>query len=152
VAWRPFLDQVRALWPELKIGAEPDRPGHLDPAQIQQVIINLVKNAYEAAGAGSEVGLMVEVPAEGGFKVTVLDRGPGMSDEALQNALFPFYTTKPTGSGLGLALCREIVDQHQGRLTLARRDGGGMVVSFWLPDAGGAAAAASRARLTLTRA
>ena len=153
VAWGPFLEQVRALWPDLKIDKAPDRPGTLDPAQIQQVIINLVKNAYEAAGTGSEVRLTVEVPAEGGFRISVLDRGPGMSDEALQSALYPFYTTKPTGSGLGLALCREIVDQHQGRLTLARRDGGGMAVSFWLPDeVGGGAAAASRARLTLTRA
>ena len=152
VPWGPFLEQVRALWPHLKIEKAPDRPGYLDPAQIQQVIINLVKNAYEAAGPGSEVQLTVEVPAEGGFKVSVLDRGTGMSDEALQSALYPFYTTKPTGSGLGLALCREIVDQHQGRLTLARRDGGGMTVSFWLPDEVGGAAAASRARLTLTRA
>jgi len=152
VTWGPFLEQVRAMWPDLTVEKAPDRPATLDPAQIQQVIINLVKNAYEAAGPGNEVRLTVEEPAEGGFKVTVLDRGAGMSDEALQSALYPFYTTKPGGSGLGLALCREIVDQHQGRLTLARRDGGGMAVSFWLPDAGGGAAAtASRARLTLTR-
>ena len=49
----------------------------------------------------------------------------------------PFFTTKPTGSGLGLALSREIVELHQGRLGLARRDGGGMAVSVWLPDAEG---------------
>jgi two-component system nitrogen regulation sensor histidine kinase NtrY len=153
VPWGPFLEGVRALWPALKVENASKRPGHLDPAQIQQVIINLVKNAYEAAGSDSEVGLTVEMAQEGGFRITVLDRGPGMSDEALQSALYPFYTTKPDGSGLGLALCREIVDQHQGRLTLARRDGGGMAVSFWLPDAGAdAGAAASRARLTLTRA
>lgn len=63
-------------------------------------------------------------------------------------------TTKPTGSGLVLALSREIVELHQGRLALARRDGGGMSVSVWLPGAEGTAAAAlaaSRARLTLTR-
>ena len=64
-----------------------------------------MKNAYEAAGPGNEVRLTVEEAAEGGFKVTVLDRGAGMSDEALQSALYPFYTTKPGGSGLGLALC-----------------------------------------------
>lgn len=150
VAWGPFLDSVRALWPELKIERAPDRPGYLDPAQIQQAIINLVKNAYEAAGSGGEVVLAVEAAAEGGFRITVLDRGPGMSDEVLRSALYPFFTTKAEGSGLGLALCREIVDQHHGRLNLSRRDGGGMAVGFWLPDAN-VAAAASRTRLTLTR-
>lgn len=153
VTWGPFLEPVRALWPELKVEKAPDRPGYLDPAQIQQVIINLVKNAFEAGGPNNQVELTVEAAGEGGFRIAVLDRGPGMSDEALQNALLPFFTTKPSGSGLGLALCREIVDQHQGRLALARREGGGMAVSFWLPDAGGRAdGAASRTRLTLSRA
>jgi two-component system nitrogen regulation sensor histidine kinase NtrY len=72
----------------------------------------------------------------------------------MENAFVPFFTTKPTGSGLGLALSREIVELHQGRLGLARREGGGLSVSVWLPDAAGTVAsamAASRARLTLTR-
>lgn len=150
VQWGSLLEKLRALWPDLKIEAIPERPGYLDPAQIQQVIINLVKNAYEAGGPNGEVAISVEAAAEGGFRCAVLDRGPGMSDEALQNALLPFFTTKPSGSGLGLALCREIVDQHQGRLALARRPGGGMAVSFWLPDAG-ARSDATRTRLTLTR-
>jgi signal transduction histidine kinase len=127
-----------------------DEYAKLARAQIQQVIINLVKNAYEAGGPNAEVTITVEAAAEGGFRCAVLDRGPGMSDEALQNAFLPFFTTKPSGSGLGLALCREIVDQHQGRLALARRPGGGMVVSFWLPDAG-SRSDATRTRLTLTR-
>ena len=66
----------------------------------------------------------------------------------------PSFTTKPTGSGLGLALSREIVELHHGRLGLMRRDGGGLSVSVWLPDAEGTMASAlagSRARLTLTR-
>jgi two-component system, NtrC family, nitrogen regulation sensor histidine kinase NtrY len=71
----------------------------------------------------------------------------------MENVFVPFFTTKPTGSGLGLALSREIVELHEGRLRLVRRDGGGMSVSVWLPDAEGAPAAAlaSQARLTLTR-
>lgn len=151
VPWGPFLQRIRALWPDLTISGIPERPGHMDPAQIEQAVINLVKNAYEATGPGGAVELTVEAAAEGGFRLTVLDRGPGMSDEVLQSALYPFFTTKPEGSGLGLALCREIVDQHQGRLSLARREGGGMAVGFWLPDAG-APSRASRTRLTLTRA
>jgi signal transduction histidine kinase len=152
VEWAPFVAELRALWPELPAPELPARAGFFDKSQIQQVLINLIKNAYEAGGAGSEVTVEIETPVEGGARVSVLDRGQGISDEALANALLPFYTTKPTGSGLGLALCREIVDLHRGRLKLARRDGGGMAVSIWLPDRdGGPAGAASQARLTLTR-
>ena len=81
--------------------------------------------------------------------------GPFMSAEVMQSALLPFFTTKPQGGGLGLALCREIVDLHQGRLRFARRDGGGMVVSVWLPHRErppASALAGSRVRLGLTRA
>jgi two-component system nitrogen regulation sensor histidine kinase NtrY len=154
VPWGPFLDGVRELWPELQVGDAPVRPGFFDRAQIQQVLINLIKNAHEVGGSPGEVKVVVEATAEGGCRISVLDRGPGVSDEVMQNVFVPFFTTKPTGSGLGLALSREIVDLHHGRLSLARRDGGGMSVSFWLPGAEGttaAALAASRARLTLTR-
>ena len=155
VPWSPFLAGLREFWPELQIGDAPARPGFFDRAQIQQVLINLIKNAHEVGGPESEVRVVVETVAEGGCRISVLDRGPGVSDEVMQNVLVPFFTTKPTGSGLGLALSREIVDLHQGRLGLARRDGGGMAVSVWLPDAEGTTAStqsASRARLTLTRA
>jgi signal transduction histidine kinase len=73
----------------------------------------------------------------------------------MQSVFLPFFTTKPTGNGLGLALSREIVELHRGRLGLARREGGGMSVSVWLPDGEGmtpaGVLAASRVRLTLTR-
>ena len=153
VPWGPFLDGLRGLWPELEIAEPPPRPGFFDRAQIQQVLINLIKNAYEVGGPKDQVKVVVETAEEGGCRISVLDRGPGISDEVMENVFVPFFTTKPTGSGLGLALSREIVELHLGRLRLARRDGGGMSVSVWLPDAGtpGAALAASHARLTLTR-
>jgi signal transduction histidine kinase len=154
VPWRPFLDGLRELWPDLQVGDAPARPGFFDRAQIQQVLINLIKNAHEVGGPPGEVKVVVELRAEGGCRISVLDRGPGVSAEVMQNVFVPFFTTKPTGSGLGLALSREIVDLHQGRLSLAQRDGGGMAVSVWLPDAEGTRAgalSASRARLTLTR-
>jgi signal transduction histidine kinase len=70
----------------------------------------------------------------------------------LQNALLPFYTTKEKGSGLGLALCREIVDAHRGRLRLENREGGGATVTVWLPGRDSVlAGGSSRARLTMTR-
>jgi two-component system, NtrC family, nitrogen regulation sensor histidine kinase NtrY len=154
VPWGPFLDGLRGFWPGLEIGEAPSRLGFFDRAQIQQVLINLVKNAYEAGGPQGEVKVAIESAAEGGCRISVLDRGPGISDEVMQNVFLPFFTTKPSGDGLGLALSREIVELHQGRLGLARREGGGMSVSVWLPDRQGAtgALAASRVRLTLTSA
>jgi len=155
ILWGPFLDGLRGFWPGLEIGRPPARPGFFDRAQIQQVLINLIKNAHEVGGPNGAVELVVETVPAGGCRISVLDRGPGISDEVMQNIFLPFFTTKPTGSGLGLALSREIVELHQGRLGLARREGGGLSVSVWLPDreSGPASSlAASRARLTLTRA
>jgi len=62
-----------------------------------------------------------------------MDRGPGLDDEVMRNALLPFYSTKKEGAGLGLPLCREIIDSHGGRLSIQRREGGGTMVSCWLP-------------------
>jgi hypothetical protein len=70
-----------------------------------------------------------------GWQVEVRDRGSGMSEEVLANALLPFYSTKATGSGLGLTLCREIVEAHGGTLDLANREGGGVASRIWLPAA-----------------
>jgi nitrogen fixation/metabolism regulation signal transduction histidine kinase len=70
----------------------------------------------------------------GGFAIEVGDRGSGLSGEVLRDALLPFYSTKPKGTGLGLTLCREIVDAHGGRLSIANREGGGALVTVWLPN------------------
>ena len=141
VAWPGFLDGT--------VADPPPAPGWFDPAQIQQVLINLVKNAHEAGGPRDGVAIDVEAAPEGGVRFTVLDRGPGMSDEVMQNALIPAFTTKEHGSGMGLTLCRDIVDAHDGRLRIGRREGQGTLVSLWLPSRT-TEPAAHRARLTLT--
>jgi signal transduction histidine kinase len=56
-----------------------------------------------------------------------------MSEQAMKSALLPFYSTKQSGTGLGLALCREIIESHGGRIELRARDGGGAVVTCWIP-------------------
>jgi two-component system, NtrC family, nitrogen regulation sensor histidine kinase NtrY len=151
VSWPEFIDGLRPLLAGVTVAPPPAAPGWFDPAQIQQVIINLVKNAREAGSP--EVALEVSPVPEGGTRTSVLDRGSGMTDEVLENAMVPSFTTKPSGSGMGLALCREIIDAHQGHLRIARREGGGTAVSFWLPSREPAAATvgASRARLSLSR-
>jgi two-component system nitrogen regulation sensor histidine kinase NtrY len=151
VDWPTFIGGLRALWSDVAIGGPPAAVGWLDPTQIQQVLINLVKNAHESGGPRDGVSLEVDAAADGGVRFAVLDRGPGMSDDVLNKALIPAFTTKANGSGMGLALCREIVEAHDGRLRIGRRpDGTGTIVSFWLPPRVAEQALSSRARLTLT--
>jgi nitrogen fixation/metabolism regulation signal transduction histidine kinase len=150
VPWGPFLDGVRAIFPDVRVGDPPRGPGWFDPAQMQQALLNVVKNAEEAGGAPATVELGVESTQDGGTRISVADRGKGMTDEVLKNALVPFFSTKEKGTGLGLALCREIVEAHQGKLRIARREGGGMVVSCWVPGRDRSPAPRT-GRLTLTR-
>ncbi len=114
-------------------GSLPTRPVWVDRAHLHQLLINLLKNAVEASDDPNEIGLRVDETADGGVCLQVLDRGRGMDETTMKRALLPFYSTKKTGSGLGLALCREIVEGHGGRISLQQRPGGGTVVSCWFP-------------------
>ena len=68
-----------------------------------------------------------------GVRIEVSDQGGGMSDTVMSNALVPFYSTKRNGTGLGLALAREIIEAHGGRIMLNNRESGGLTVSLILP-------------------
>jgi nitrogen fixation/metabolism regulation signal transduction histidine kinase len=133
IAWRAFLRSLQETAPFTRAGAPPTRPGVFDPAQIEQVIINLVKNAKEAGAPPDSIELNVQEHAAG-WRLQVLDRGAGMSEEVLRNALLPFYSTKPAGAGLGLTLCREVIEAHGGRISLANRPGGGLAATLWIPE------------------
>jgi two-component system nitrogen regulation sensor histidine kinase NtrY len=133
VEWKPFLDELRGLFPFRLEGEPPVRTGFFDPGQVQQVLINLLKNAQESGSPPEEIRVALEPTADRGVRLRVTDRGAGMSEEGMRKALLPFYTSKETGSGLGLPLCREIVEAHGGHLRLESREGRGTSVVFWLP-------------------
>lgn len=153
VTWGPFLGQLAELYPSARLPeTPPDAPGYFDAVQIEQVLINLLKNAVEAGSAPEDVELSVAVDPNGTCELKVLDRGPGFSPEALKSAVLPLYTTKERGSGMGLALCREIVEAHGGALGIQNRPDGGASIVVRLPGQKRLETAAlSKSRLTLTR-
>jgi two-component system, LuxR family, sensor kinase FixL len=108
-------------------------PVLVDGVQIQQVVLNLVRNAIEAMEAVErrELNIATRAIAEGNTaEVRVADSGPGIAPEIADRLFQPFVTSKPAGMGLGLSICREIVEAHQGRLSVAPTPSGGTV--FWL--------------------
>jgi len=135
VAWGEFLEGVRRLCPFRIEGTPPDGTGCFDPAQLQQVLINLLKNAYEAGSPEGQVTVSVHRTVDGGAALQVGDRGRGMEEDVMSRALLPFYSSKVSGAGLGLPLCKEILEAHGGGVRLHNRAGGGLVVTCWLPPA-----------------
>ncbi len=133
VAWAELLGSVRQLYPFELSGQPPLPNGFFDPAQMEQVLINLLKNAREASPEGGAVTVRFEDSPDGGTRLSVLDRGRGMDEDVLRQALLPFFSTKKDGVGVGLPLCREILSEHGGKLSLRSREGGGMAVTCWLP-------------------
>ena len=132
IDWPGFLGALQGTAPFRLTRQPPSRPGVFDAAQIEQVVINLVKNAREAGAPDDSIEVDVSEQG-GGWQLQILDRGSGMSDDVLRNALLPFYSTKASGAGLGLTLCREVIEAHGGRISLANRPGGGLAATLWIP-------------------
>jgi two-component system, LuxR family, sensor kinase FixL len=108
-----------------------------DRIQLQQVILNLILNGVEAMSGldegPRELLISTEREASGGVLVTVRDSGPGLDPESVDRVFETFYTTKPEGMGMGLAICRSIVKAHEGRLWATTNEPRGAVFQFTLP-------------------
>lgn len=113
-------------------------PIHGDRVQLQQVVLNLLLNAIEAMGS-REAGareLLISTEQDGaGVLLTVRDSGPGIDPSHLERVFDAFYTTKPSGMGMGLSICRSIIDAHGGRLWAEANEPRGAIFQLTLPSA-----------------
>lgn len=108
----------------------------VDKVQIQQVILNLIRNAIDAMTGSERRELSINVATDdaGMATVTVADTGPGIRPDVADQLFQPFVTTKRTGMGVGLSICRTIVEAHGGKIWAGANEGGGAVFSFTVPS------------------
>jgi signal transduction histidine kinase len=121
--------------------AETLSPIEGDRVQLQQVLLNLVVNAIQAMATieGTRDVLITTSATDADFVlVRVADSGPGLDPQMLGQVFDPYYTTKPDGLGMGLAICRSIIEAHNGRLWASDNQARGAVFQFTLPVRQGA--------------
>ena len=109
----------------------------VDKVQIQQVVLNLIRNAVEALTGGDRRELTIaSAPAAGGMvQISVIDTGPGIAPEVAERLFQPFVTTKASGMGVGLSICRTIVEAQGGQIWTEPNPGGGTVFRLTVPKA-----------------
>jgi signal transduction histidine kinase len=139
------LEALRALDGELKnhhivtrVHLKPELPpimGH--SGQLQQVIVNLIQNAIDAMDSVDSGRRVLQVTTEDrgdAISMTIEDTGPGIDPKKTDDVFGAFFTTKPHGMGLGLAICRMIVERHDGELSVSAADPHGAVFRIKLPQ------------------
>ena len=126
------LAQAYAQKPQITCKvSSPNLAIRADAVQIEMVLINLIKNAVESVGKTQVPIIHLEAVAVGPrVMIQVIDNGPGIEPEALEQIFIPFYTTKKTGSGIGLSLSRQIMQLHNGQLTAESTPGAGSTFSL----------------------
>jgi signal transduction histidine kinase len=139
---RPLVEQTLGLAAARSLAAktaiEFSRPvepvvATVDPGQLRQVLLNLLLNAIDAAGAGGVVQVNLENGPDGGLTLRVADNGPGLPPALGSRIFAPFVTTKTTGLGLGLSICRRVAEAHGGAITAANAPQGGAEFTLRLP-------------------
>lgn len=127
-----FGESAEARGREILVKAAPGR-AIVDAVRVRQVAQNLLRNALQASPSDSPVELYGEgIPS--GYRFRILDRGPGVPESLRAQVFEPFFTNRPGGSGLGLAVCKGIAEAHGGSVELLARDGGGTEVVVTLYD------------------
>ncbi|BAJ00642.1 nitrogen regulation protein NtrY, putative [Shewanella violacea DSS12] len=144
VNWLKMTEHLSHHYKFTLDGSLPEGDGYFDLIQMEQVLLNLLKNAHESGSKVDEITMSITQanPSHGvdsasgnkGILISICDAGSGMSSEVLKQALLPFYSTKQSGTGLGLPLCREILEAHDGRISLHNREETGLCVKLWLPQ------------------
>jgi len=130
---RPELDRGGVA---SRVDADDDLPdARLDESQFRQALLNLVRNAREAMAKGGELVVSLHKAADGGIDLAVDDTGSGTPEEMRASIFDPFFTTKQRGTGLGLAVTRDIVEAHGGTIRCLGREGGGTRFLIHLPAA-----------------
>jgi len=105
--------------------------------QIQQVLLNLVMNAIDALPEGGNIYLdLVKTQAPEGYQIKIRDTGQGIPPEMMDNLFDPFFTTKDDGLGLGLYISQQIIEDHEGSISVESKPGKGTVFTIWLPGIG----------------
>ncbi len=105
---------------------------YLDPGQIKQVLLNLIKNAVESMESGGT--LTIRTLREGRYiRIDIADTGRGIAPEVMEKLFTPFFTTKTSGTGVGLVVCQKIIDDHDGKLRVSSSQGKGSTFSILLP-------------------
>ncbi len=119
---------------ETDLAVDPATPcirGHYDP--LRRAFSNILHNAAEASGGGGRLRVAVGPEGEHGVRVQVADHGPGIPPDDRERVFEPYFTTKPSGTGLGLALVRQTVEAHGGRVAVEETPGGGATLVVRLP-------------------
>ena len=121
---------LKALFPKLSTSlGNGESLLSADRSQLEQVLINLIKNAYESGATEVELSMQplpsLQGGAGGGSLIRVKDNGSGMSPDVVDHAFIPFFTTKPNGTGIGLSLCRQIILKHGGTIRMESEEGCG---------------------------
>ena len=118
---------------QIKTNLASDLPRlSLDSEQITQALGNLIKNAIEAMPDGGTLNLLTQLVGEGKVQIKIQDTGIGMSPETLAQIFEPYYTTKDTGTGLGMAIVQRIITDHDGEIFVETDEGTGTTVSIEL--------------------
>jgi len=139
---RETIDLVSSELLQLEIDVEFNQQESLpdvavDPIHIQQVILNLVRNSMEAieqcSGDERRISISTRMRKPGGIEVTITDTGPGLNDEIAAKIFNTFATTKPEGMGVGLSICKSIIEAHGSELVIRQDTGNGATFSFVLP-------------------